>query len=498
MGEQVGVVPARGNEYLIKRVIGLPGDTVSCCSADGRLLVNGKPLGEPYLMLPSGTAAASGVVFRVTVPPDSLWVMGDNRYNSLDSRAHQQSASRGFVAVLGCRRASVRDHRAGLAAELAGSVRLTGPVFPYERLRRLPDVEAPTLFAADAADRLLADTAGEAVLRPGLVVIGDPYGALTLAAASLGARGIRVHQDPLTAERALDRNAAELGLAGTYEHHALDASLLAGARAVLLRLPRSLDALAETAALIAEHAHPAVAEYAGGMLKRMTPAMNAVFAEVFGEVRASLARQKARVLTVAEPHPAAATALDRWPERALDRETGLWVCAHGAAFAGTGVDIGTRFLLSTLEAAVPGARTAIDLGCGTGVLASWLAVRRPELIVVGSDQSAAAVASARATAAANGVAGRVSAIRDDGLATRAEASADLIVLNPPFHIGAAVHTGIAHRMFAEAGRVLAPGGELWTVWNSHLGYRPALERAVGRTRQVARNAKFTVTASWKR
>jgi 16S rRNA (guanine1207-N2)-methyltransferase len=50
-------------------------------------------------------------------------------------------------------------------------------------------------------------------------------------------------------------------------------------------------------------------------------------------------------------------------------------------------------------------------------------------------------------------------------------------------------------MFADAARVLAPGGELWTVWNSHLGYRPALERVVGPTRQIARNTKFTVTAS---
>ncbi|ANF31837.1 SAM-dependent methyltransferase [Leifsonia xyli] len=370
-------------------------------------------------------------------------------------------------------------------------------VFEYERLRRWPDVEAPNLFASDAADRLLADIAGDAVLQPGLVVIGDAYGALTLAAASRGARDIRVHQDPLTGERAVDANAAALSLAGTYTHHGLDESLVRGARTVLLRLPRSLDALAEIATLIAEHAPADVVVYAGGMLKHMTTAMNGVLGEVFGSVEASLARQKARVLTAREPHPAAATVLDRWPERVRDPETGLWVCAHGAAFAGTAVDIGTRFLLSVLEAAMPDARTAIDLGCGTGVLASALAVSRPGLRVVATDQSAAAVASASATAAANGVSDRVTVVRDDGLASQPDGSAELVVLNPPFHIGGAVHTGIAHRMFADAGRVLAPGGELWTVWNSHLGYRPALERAVGPTRQIARNPKFTVTASRK-
>ena len=69
------------------------------------------------------------------------------------------------------------------------------------------------------------------------------------------------------------------------------------------------------------------------------------------------------------------------------------------------------------------------------------------------------------------------------------------MLNPPFHIGNTVHAGIALKLFADAGRVLAPGGELWAVWNSHLAYKPALNRLVGPTRQVARNPKFTVTVS---
>ena len=50
------------------------------------------------------------------------------------------------------------------------------------------------------------------------------------------------------------------------------------------------------------------------------------------------------------------------------------------------------------------------------------------------------------------------------------------MLNPPFHSDAALHTGIAAHLFADAARVLEPGGELWCVWNSHLRYRPLLER----------------------
>ena len=136
---------------------------------------------------------------------------------------------------------------------------------------------------------------------------------------------------------------------------------------------------------------------------------------------------------------------------------------------------------------------AIDLACGSGLLATALARHAPGARVVATDVSEVAVRSAALTAAANGV--RVETVHDDGLGAQPDASADLIVLNPPFHVGAAVHTGIALRLFAEAARVLRPGGELRAVWNSHLDYRPALGRIVGPTRQVARTSKFTVTAS---
>ncbi len=69
---------------------------------------------------------------------------------------------------------------------------------------------------------------------------------------------------------------------------------------------------------------------------------------------------------------------------------------------------------------------------------------------------------------------------------------------PPFHLGASVHAGAATKMFDAAARVLAPGGELWTVYNSHLQYRAALERLIGPTTEIGRNPKFTVTRSVRR
>lgn len=369
--------------------------------------------------------------------------------------------------------------------------------FELSALRRHPDVEGPGLEASDAADRLMLDEAAERIVAraPGeLVVIDDAFGALALGAASLGARGIRVHQDPITGERALAENATRAGLADRVRSLPLGPELVDGARLVLLRLPRSLDRLDEVAALVADHAASDVVVVAGGRLKHMTLAMNEVLGRHFARLDVSLARQKSRVLTASEPR-ASRLAANRWPARERHADLGLVLVAHGGVFAGTKVDIGTRFLLGHLAEAMPDASSAVDLACGTGIVAARLAVARPELRVTACDRSAAAAASARLTVEANGVADRVRVERADGLELLADASEPLVVLNPPFHSDAALSTGIAAHLFADAARVLAPGGELWCVWNSPLRYRPLLERIVGPTRQIARNAKFTVTAS---
>ena len=113
--------------------------------------------------------------------------------------------------------------------------------------------------------------------------------------------------------------------------------------------------------------------------------------------------------------------------------------------------------------------------------------------MLASDESAAAVTSTRATAAANGLA--FSVVRDLGLEQQPDASADLVLLNPPFHSGATVHPGVARPLFSEGARVLRPGGELWTVYNSHLEHKAVLNQLVGRTEQVGRNRSYTVTRS---
>lgn len=92
----VGLLPQDAGDHLIKRIVGLPGDRVVCCDEEGQLSVNGEPVDEPYLFPGSNP---SELDFDVQVPAGQLWVMGDNRQMSEDSRYHQDSASQGTVPV---------------------------------------------------------------------------------------------------------------------------------------------------------------------------------------------------------------------------------------------------------------------------------------------------------------------------------------------------------------------------------------------------------------
>ncbi|MDQ1740667.1 MAG: rRNA (guanine1207-N2)-methyltransferase [Pseudonocardiales bacterium] len=366
--------------------------------------------------------------------------------------------------------------------------------FDFGRLRRFPDVDAANLFAVDATDRLLLDTAASALAAAGpgdVAVLGDRYGALTLGGAGqFGCTAIRSHTDALTGELARALNADRLGLAGSYSDCSLSPELVAGARVVLMQAPKALDELTEWVALIGRHADPLVRVFLGGRVKYLTPSMNDVLSVAFETATAGLARQKSRVIEASGLRVDAA--LPSFPQREWHDDLGMWVCAHGGAFAGTGIDIGTRRLLGVLSE-LPDGGSAIDLGCGTGVLS--VALARRGVRVLASDSSAAAVRSCVATVAANGLAELVTVRRDDALGSVASDSASLIVCNPPFHLGGAVHVGAAVKLFEAASRVLAPGGQLWTVFNSHLGYLPTLRRLIGPTRVVHRDAKFTVTAS---
>lgn len=124
---------ADGKNYLVKRVVGIPGDHVTCCSTAGRLTVNGREVYEPYAVVPDGQPATTP--FDITVPAGELWVLGDNRYNSRDSSKTQDLASKGFVPIAGV---------VGQAVFKLWPLDQIAPVGSSPELASIPDQTCPT------------------------------------------------------------------------------------------------------------------------------------------------------------------------------------------------------------------------------------------------------------------------------------------------------------------------------------------------------------------
>ncbi|MCU1569554.1 MAG: lepB [Naasia sp.] len=117
-----------GVGHLVKRVVGLPGDVVSCCDASGRIFVNGAAVDEPYLFDGSGQLGPrppASLSFTVVVPDGAIWVMGDNRADSLDSRFHRGGPTDGAVPL---------DHVVGRAVLVGWPLHRLAWLSPYSEI----------------------------------------------------------------------------------------------------------------------------------------------------------------------------------------------------------------------------------------------------------------------------------------------------------------------------------------------------------------------------
>jgi signal peptidase I len=130
----VGLSAPDSDDHLVKRIIGLPGDNVVCCNTLGQITVNGTPIDETgYLKLPTPDSPASADAFDVTVPAGSLWVLGDNRYRSKDSRYNVDQPGKGYVPI---------DNVVGRAFFVTWPFDHFGPIdFQHEVFAGVPDPE---------------------------------------------------------------------------------------------------------------------------------------------------------------------------------------------------------------------------------------------------------------------------------------------------------------------------------------------------------------------
>ena len=116
----VGVLPNPAKQYLVKRVVGVGGDRIVCCTKEGNLTINGVEVTEPYIFAGN---KPSEMNFDVTVPKGKLWVMGDHRGASADSRYHQEDINKGFVPL----------------SKVTG--RVVGVIWPFKNITYIPRVD---------------------------------------------------------------------------------------------------------------------------------------------------------------------------------------------------------------------------------------------------------------------------------------------------------------------------------------------------------------------
>jgi signal peptidase I len=153
---------APGVHDFIKRVIGIPGDHVACCNSRGQVTVNGVPLQEKSYLYPGN--APSATRFSITVPPGRLWVMGDHRAVSWDSRGHMSYPGDGTIPI---------NHVVGRAFVI---------VAPISRWRILP---IPQTFEQPALNKASAAALAAGPVATGLNVPRGSSGSVLLGALAL-------------------------------------------------------------------------------------------------------------------------------------------------------------------------------------------------------------------------------------------------------------------------------------------------------------------------
>mgnify|MGYP002714131328 CR=1 FL=1 len=307
-------------------------------------------------------------------------------------------------------------------------------------------------------DSLIADTALIDASATTLIC-HDPTLVLTRTALTAGGPVVFLDSD-----YARSQEAAALGAAVAGDVR-LD-SFLAGAsgQAVAVgEMPKSLARLDYLARSIAGAGYTDVRVVLGANNKHLSRGMNAVLGESFSDVSASLGRGKFRCLVASGPR-----------EVAYEPVRGDGLVAIGGVFSGAKPDRGGELLRSCLPEE-PG--RLLDLGCGNGSVTRGLGG-------TATDSDADAVLSARAIG--------MDATWDDAGSQFPDASFDTIALNPPFHDGTTVDATLVQKLLDATVRLLAPGGTLYLVHNSHLRYRSEVERRFSSVEQVARDRTFTV------
>jgi 16S rRNA G1207 methylase RsmC len=384
-------------------------------------------------------------------------------------------------------------------------------------LKRYPYRKNDPLQAWDAADELIIEHLGGLELKNRrILVIQDLFGALSCSLKNQPGTpqttpvDLTTYTDSYVSSKGIELNSQrtitpihELSqLSGQYD-------------LVLMRIPKNMSFFEDILCCLTRHLHANSQIICGYMVKHQANASFDLLNKYIGETRTSLAKKKARLIfatfqkTAFKSHyplkvhfkdaPHTSTSIFEKP-----------FTHHSGIFSREKLDIGTRFFLEHIpqlplssQGSQENRKTILDLGCANGIIGIAAKQANPSARIIFSDESQMAILSAKEN--------YQTYFPDEPLNSPESASfvwtncyengqsnsVDLVLCNPPFHQGTTVGDFVAKQMFADALRVLTPGGMIRVIGNTHLCYPSELRKLFGNSEVVASNSKFTIVDAVK-
>lgn len=366
---------------------------------------------------------------------------------------------------------------------MAETPQLSTP-FGTIQLERLPRDPTYTLRAWDAADEYLLQYLHEKhpdCQQP--LILNDSFGAL---AVSLQAQQPVLVNDSFVSQQAIRTN---LESNNDKPLQLLDSiTPLPSAPLAMIKLPKNTRYFEYQLQMLNHYLPAGTPIVIGAMVKYLSNSFFKLFEQHLDNTNTTLAKKKARLLLGVTrggyPQPALA-------EPRNQPEIGLTLFDTPNVFAAGKLDQGSRFFLQHFPD-LSTAETAIDLGCGNGILGLQALQKNPQLQMNFVDESCHAIQATKLAVEEIGASSRTQLIQNHCLQGFVDKSVNAVLCNPPFHQQQAVGIQIAQQMFRDSARALKSGGTLYIIGNRHLGYHIELKKYFKKVQTLASDKKFVL------
>jgi 23S rRNA (guanine1835-N2)-methyltransferase len=355
---------------------------------------------------------------------------------------------------------------------------------PISGIKRYPTRKHDPLQGWDSADELILQHLDQVDLSDKkILIINDQFGALS---CGLAAHDCTTYTDSFVSMMGIRTNSQHriqplnslTDLKGSYDY-------------VIIQIPKNMSFFEDILCHLTQHLHPQSKVICGSMVKHLAATSFDLINKYIGNTTTSLAQKKARLIfanfeknKAQSPYPLIVK-MDSLEKPFIN---------HSNLFSRDKLDIGTRFFLEHIPRG--DFKSILDLGCANGIIGIKAKMINPAAKIFFSDDSAMAVASAKANYT-NYFKDDASFIWANCFEGQPKDCLDLVLCNPPFHQGNTIGDHISGQMFRDAYDALKGGGTLRVIGNSHLAYQVKLKRLFGNSSIVSTNAKFVICEARK-